>query len=162
MATIKSSPWMNCLILNLYNLVEPSLNPVRMANMSIKRILLALLTLVMSIHAASLPSACCVADATKSAHCAAVVKKCCAVKPMGCCQIKQGNCNTRPQPQEDRLGSNDQLSAQLSAADLILRSTILDDSNKELMRLATTTRIALKTEKYKPDRLYILNRALLI
>lgn len=130
--------------------------------MSVKRILLTLLVLAMSLQAASLPGACCVATAQQAAHCAAVVKKCCAVKPMPCCQVRQGNCNTRPQPQNDRLTSSDQLTAQLSATDLILRSAVLDVSDKELMRLATTTQIALKTEKYKPDRLYILNRALLI
>jgi len=116
--------------------------------------------LVMSLQAASLPTVCCASVA--SSHCVAIVKKCCAVKPMPCCQVRQGNCNTRPQPPEDRLNSTDQLSNQLSATDLVVREAVLDISDKELMREATTTRLALKTEKYKPDRLYILNCALLM
>ncbi len=130
--------------------------------MSVKRILLTLLVLVMSLQAASLPGVCCVLTASQAAHCAAVVKKCCAIKPMPCCQVRSGNCNTRPQPQEDRLSTSDQLSTQLSASDLVLRQEVLDVSDKELMREVTTTRTTLKTERYKPDKLYILNRALLI
>lgn len=129
--------------------------------MNVKQLLLTLLVMAMSLQAAALPAACCTA-VVQQAHCAAVVKKCCAVKPMPCCQIRQGNCNTRPQPQEDRLASADQLTAQLSESDLVLRQAVLDVSSQELMRQATTTRIAINTEKYKPDRLYILNRALLI
>ncbi|MBX9771457.1 MAG: hypothetical protein K2X29_08815 [Candidatus Obscuribacterales bacterium] len=130
--------------------------------MSVKRILLTLLVLVMSLQAASLPGACCVFSAIQTAHCAAVVKKCCAIKPMPCCQVRQGNCNTQQQPQEDKLSTSDLLIGQLSAADLVLRQEVLSVSDIDLMRQATTTRIVLKTEKYKPDRLYILNRALLI
>ncbi len=130
--------------------------------MKVKRLLLTLLVLALSLQAAALPAACCATTMSQPAHCAAVVKKCCAVKPMPCCQIKQGNCNTRPQPPEDRLASADQLTAQLSESDLVLRQEILDVSSQELMRQATTTRLAINTEKYKPDRLYILNRALLM
>lgn len=115
----------------------------------------------MSLQAAYLPALCC-APIKQVTHCAAVVKKCCAVKPMPCCQVREGNCNTRPQPQEDRLGSSDQLVAQLSESDLILRQQVLDVSAQELMRETTSTRMAIKAKKWKPDKLYILNRALLM
>jgi hypothetical protein len=129
--------------------------------MSVKRILLTFLVLAMTMQSACLPAICC-APLKQMVHCAAVVKKCCAIKPMPCCQVRQGNCNTRQQPQEDRLGSSDQLLAQLSASDFVLREEVLDVSAQELMRETTSTRIAIKTEKWKPDKLYILNRALLM
>lgn len=127
-----------------------------------RRLLLTFLILALSMQSACLPAICCVSNVVQSAHCAAVVKKCCAVKPMPCCQVRQGNCNTRPQPQEDRLSTTDKLSHQLSANDFVIRQEVPLLSNEELMREATSTQLAIKTEKYKPDRLYILNRALLI